>query len=182
MQEMTSNAASNLSESVTAASYFLQGDNVNDETATKRFFINSTFGIGGVSDPAKDMGIESRKEDLGQAMDKNGVEAGPHIVLPILGPSNLRDATGDILTTLANPLPLIGAAAQGSVSYADKKDAINAATNNSVDQYATGKALYEQKRQVDINNGAIPATATADSPTLDLSVGPPVAKTPAPGK
>lgn len=176
MQEAISNAASNLAEPVTAVSSMLQGDTENAGNATQRFLINSTVGIGGLSDPATDMGLESRQEDLGQAFGKNGMEPGPHIVLPIIGPSNMRDATGDILTTLANPLPLVGKAAQGTVGYADNKETIDAATKNSVDQYTTEKALYEQKRAVDINNGQIPVFA--DGPKLDLNDGPSVANSP----
>lgn len=77
LQEAIGNAASNLTEPVTAVSSFLQGDTDNAETATKRFFINSTLGVGGLSDPATDMGHEQRREDLGQAAAVNGAEAGP---------------------------------------------------------------------------------------------------------
>ncbi len=164
MQRAISNAASNLSEPITAVSSFLQGDTDNAGNATKRFLVNSTLGVGGLSDPAKDMGIESRQEDLGQAFGAGGMEAGPHIVLPILGPSNLRDATGDVLTTLANPLPFVGKAAQGTVTYSDNQEAIKAATNNSLDPYTTEKALYEQHRQWEVTNGA--SSAPADGPTL----------------
>jgi len=158
----------------------LQGDTENASNATQRFLVNSTIGLGGTSDPAKEMGLESRPEDLGQAFGKSGMEAGPHIVLPIIGPSNMRDATGDILTTLANPLPLAGKAAQGTVSYSDNKELIDSATKNSVDQYTTEKTLYEQQRAVEINNGQIPAYA--DGPTLDQNDGPSLATSPsAPG-
>lgn len=164
MQRAISNAAGNLSEPVTAVSSLLQGDTDNAGNATKRFLINSTVGIGGLNDPAADMGIKSRQEDLGQAFGAGGTEAGPHIVLPILGPSNLRDATGDLLTAIANPLPLAGKAAQGTVNYSENQDAIKAATSNSVDPYTTEKALYEQHRQWEVSNGA--TSAPADGPTL----------------
>lgn len=176
MQEAISNAANNLSEPVTAVSSFLQGDTENAGNATQRFLINSTVGVGGLSDPATDMGIQSRQEDLGQAMGAGGMEPGPHIVLPILGPSNLRDATGDILTSIANPLPLVGKAAQGTVTYSDNQDAIKAATGNSLDPYTTEKALYEQKRQWEVSNGAV--SAPADGPTL-ADEGPSLATKPA---
>ncbi len=182
IQDAVSNAAQNLSEPITAVSSLLQGDTENAGAATERFLVNSTLGVGGLADPATDMGIESRPEDLGQAFGKGGMEAGPHIVLPILGPSNLRDATGDILTSIANPLPLAGKAAQGTVTYSDNKDAIDAATANSVDRYATEKSLYEQRRAVAINDGKIPAYA--DGPRLDLDAetpDPALATTPAPG-
>jgi phospholipid-binding lipoprotein MlaA len=164
VQEAISNAARNLSEPITAVSSLLQGDTDNAGNATQRFLVNSTVGMGGLSDPAKDMGITSRQEDLGQAFGANGMAPGPHIVLPILGPSNLRDATGDILTSIASPLPLAGKAAQGTVSYSDNQDAIKSATSNSVDPYVTEKTLYEQHRQWEVTNGEI--SAPADGPTL----------------
>ena len=110
------------------------------------------------------MGLQSRPEDLGQAFGAGGMAPGPHIVLPILGPSNLRDATGDILTSIANPLPLVGKAAQGTVTYSENRDTIKAATANSLDPYTTEKALYEQHRQWEVTNGAV--SAPADGPTL----------------
>ena len=114
VQDAVSNAASNLTEPVTAASSLLQGDVKSAGTATKRFMINSTIGLGGIQDKAKEMGLEQRREDLGQALGKHGIAPGPHIVLPLLGPSNLRDATADIATGLASPIPLAGKAALGA--------------------------------------------------------------------
>ena len=84
----------------------LQGDTDNAGAATNRFIINTTIGVGGINDRATELGIAQRREDLGQAMAKGGVGTGPHIVLPILGPSNFRDVTGDLLTGLASPVPL----------------------------------------------------------------------------
>ena len=54
-------------------------------------------------------------------MATHGVEAGPHIVLHLLGPSNFRDATGTLATSLANPLPLAVGAGQGFVKYFDNE-------------------------------------------------------------
>lgn len=148
-----SNAAANLSEPVTAISSLLQGDSENAGNAFQRFLVNSTIGLGGLGDPAAEMGVESRDEDLGQAFAANGVDAGPHLVLPLLGPSNLRDAFGDIATSLANPLPLAGVAAAGAVDYSDNQDLINGIGNNSIDPYIAEREAYEQNRQYEISNG-----------------------------
>ena len=101
LQEAVSNVVSNISEPVTAVSSLLQGDSENAATATKRFFINTTIRLGGTADPATDMGPEQRKEDLGQAFGANGVAPGPHLVLPIIGPTNFKDVTGDALSLIA---------------------------------------------------------------------------------
>lgn len=155
IQGAVSNAASNLSEPVTAISSLLQGDAENAGNATQRFLVNSTVGLGGLGDPATGMGIESRAEDLGQALGANGVDTGPHLVLPLFGPSNFRDAVGDIATGIANPLPLAGKAATGVVHYADNQDTINAIGNNALDPYVAEREAYEQNREYEVKNGNI---------------------------
>ncbi len=162
MQKAVSNVFSNLSEPVTAGASLLQGDTDNASVATQRFFINTVAGIGGIGDPATDSGLRQRREDLGQAMGANGIAPGPHIVLPIFGPSNFRDATGDILIGLVNPAPLAVKAADAGVSYSDKKDAIEAATKGALDRYTVERDAYEQHRQTLVNNGQGPALAFPD--------------------
>ncbi|MEK7245069.1 MAG: VacJ family lipoprotein [Pseudomonadota bacterium] len=162
MQKAVSNVFSNLSEPVTAGASLLQGDTENASTATQRFFINTFAGVGGLGDPATEAGLKQRREDLGQAMGAQGVAPGPHIVLPIFGPSNLRDATGDILIGLVNPAPLALKAADAGVSYADKKDAVNAATEGALDRYTVERDAYEQHRRFLVNNGEGPALAFPD--------------------
>ena len=156
---------------MTAVSSLLQGDAENAGNATKRFLMNSTVGIGGIGDAAKDVGIEQRKEDLGQAMAANGVESGPHIVLPILGPSNLRDATGDLLIGLANPFPLAVQAADGGVNYANNQDAIKSLGAGAVDPYVAEREAYEQNRNYLVTNGKdvetnFPTFASEPAPIL----------------
>jgi len=174
-QQGISNIFSNLSEPVTAVSSLLQGDAENAGNATKRFLMNSTVGIGGIGDAAKDVGIEQRKEDLGQAMAANGVESGPHIVLPILGPSNLRDATGDLLIGLANPFPLAVQAADGGVNYANNQDAIKSLGAGAVDPYVAEREAYEQNRNYLVTNGKDVET---DFPTFASEPAPILATTP----
>jgi len=156
VQEAVSNAVSNLGEPITAVSSLLQGDTENAGTATKRFLINTTVGLGGTSDPATDMGLEQREEDLGQAFGANGMAPGVHIVLPIFGPSNMRDLTGDVLTALTNPLPLAVKAASGGVSYSNNQDEIQSMTSGALDPYIVERDSYEQNRLYNVNNGVTP--------------------------
>ena len=165
LQDAIGNAASNLTEPVTAVSSFLQGDTENAETATKRFFINSTLGVGGMNDPASEMGHEQRREDLGQAAAVNGAESGPYIVLPILGPSNTRDALGDVVTAVASPLPLAASVATAGVECSKNKEEIDSVTQGALDPYAVERSAYDQYRQYQINNGEV---TPSDAPTLDL--------------
>lgn len=163
MQEGVSNFFSNLSEPATVVSSILQGDGDNAGQSTKRFLINTTIGLGGLRDSATDMGYGQRREDLGQAFGANGVESGPHVVLPILGPSNLRDVTGDVITGLLSPLPLAAAVAGGAVEYSDNQDAIKSIDGGAVDPYVAEREAYEQNRSYQVSNGAMPE---ADFPSF----------------
>ncbi|MBG05931.1 MAG: hypothetical protein CMM59_17865 [Rhodospirillaceae bacterium] len=153
VQGAVSNAASNLAEPINAGASLLQGDTENASAATKRFLINSTVGLVGMQDKATEMGIEARQEDLGQALGSHGVGTGPHIVLPLLGPSNLRDATGTIATSLANPLPLAVGAAQGVVQYSDNQEEIKSIREGALDRYVAEREAYERYRAALVANG-----------------------------
>ncbi len=69
-----------------------------------RFVLNSTVGLGGFLDVASGLGLEKNEEDFGQTLGRWGVGAGPYVVLPIFGTSNVRDSVGLVLDTLFNPI------------------------------------------------------------------------------
>lgn len=148
-----SNFAKNLTEPVTAASSLLQGDTENASKAMGRFVVNTTAGMGGLNDTATELNMTETQEDLGQAAGAHGVDSGAHIVLPILGPSNLRDVTGDVLTTLVNPLHTATTAINAGTNYAENRDELNAMTKDAVDPYIVERDAYEQNRRYKINNG-----------------------------
>ncbi len=154
IQEAVSNAASNLTEPMTVVSSILQGDTENAENATRRFFINTTIGIGGIRDKATEMGYEHRKEDLGQAAGAHGVGGGVHVVVPILGPSNTRDLAGDVVNFLVNPLSAADAVDAAS-DYADQRESLENLMKTSVDPYVTERDAYEQNRDYKIRNNEI---------------------------
>lgn len=156
VQEAVSNVVSNISEPLTIGSSLLQGDTENASTAAKRFIINTTVGLGGTQDPATEMGLEQRKEDLGQAFGSGGMAPGPHIVLPIIGPSNLRDAAGDVITAVVNPLPLAAKAASSGVNYSNNQDDIKSLSAGALDPYVVERDSYEQNRRYEVNNGVVP--------------------------
>jgi len=162
VEKAVSNFASNLTEPVTAVSSLLQGDTDNASNAMGRFIVNTTVGLGGTADQASKLGIEQRQEDLGQAAGAGGMDGGVHIVLPILGPSNMRDLGGDILTGIANPLHAVTTAANAGTSYAENRDEINSMTQNSVDPYVVERDAYEQNRRYLINNGLAPMADIPD--------------------
>ena len=163
MEKAISNAASNLTEPVTAASSLLQGDTENAKKSTQRFLVNSTAGLAGTRDVAgEEMGIEHRKEDLGQAMGAGGMEAGPYLVLPIFGPSTTRDAIGDVAVSVAVPPAGIANTADNAATYAENKDSLEALTRNSLDPYIVEREAYLQHRRTEVLNSQAPLEEIPD--------------------
>ena len=98
------NALFNLGEPVTAINSVLQGKPERALDASWRFIVNSTLGLGGLLDPASEMGLEPHTEDFGQTLAVWGVPEGPYVVMPLLGPSTLRDSFGFPVDAALNPL------------------------------------------------------------------------------
>jgi phospholipid-binding lipoprotein MlaA len=116
-----SNLVANLGEPASVANSLLQGDFANAAKGAGRFGLNSTVGVGGLIDIAGHAGLHARKEDFGQTLGRWGAPAGPYVFLPLLGPSNLRDA-------LARPID----AALDPFSYLEDGAAAFAATRTSL--------------------------------------------------
>ena len=92
----------NLGEPVVFANDMLQGEFKRADTTVGRFLMNSTFGVGGLMDLATKEGLEKQSGDFGQTLYAWGAGDGPYLVLPLFGPSNVRDAFGlgvDVMTT-----------------------------------------------------------------------------------
>jgi len=99
------NFFNNLYYPVSLVNNLLQLKFENALSETGRFIVNSTFGIGGMFDPARDaLGVEPHVEDFGQTLGYYGVGGGFPIVLPFFGPTNLRDLSGDLLDFYVNPI------------------------------------------------------------------------------
>ena len=105
VRESVSNFFSNLYFPVRFVNNVLQGKVANATEETGRFVVNSTLGIFGLFDIAKsEYGLQEHKEDFGQTLGSYGVGSGPHIVLPIFGPSNLRDTFGMFPDAYLSPI------------------------------------------------------------------------------
>ena len=89
----------NLGEIPSLANHLLQLQGHDALHSTARLLLNTTLGLGGLWDPASRMGLAPRVEDFGQTLGYWGVEEGPYLVLPLLGPSNLRDTGGLVFDT-----------------------------------------------------------------------------------
>ena len=94
VRDCVSNIFSNFREPSNAINNLLQGKPVDAASDTCRFVVNSTIGLLGCFDPARQMGLEKHNEDFGQTLGRWGIGSGPYLVVPILGPSTVRDAIG----------------------------------------------------------------------------------------
>lgn len=174
------NALDNLRTPVILANDLLQFEMERAGTTLGRAVVNSTAGVGGLFDVAKHLGWEKHKEDFGQTLGVWGVGEGFYLVLPILGPSNPRDAIGRYgVDQFFDPLGywdvldggnkmFIRSGVAGVDEFAGIVDEIDNLKKTSIDYYAALRSLYRQKRATEISNGRgvkLPAI-----PDLDLSL------------
>jgi phospholipid-binding lipoprotein MlaA len=159
------NFFANLDDVITAVNNLLQFKLKRSGSDAARVLVNSTIGLLGFIDVASSMGLDKHNEDFGQTLGYWGVGNGPYLVLPFLGPSTLRDTAGLFVDdALFNPLfyidhvptrnSLIG------VKIVDTRAALLGASNvleeAALDKYDFHKESYFQKRDYDINDGALP--------------------------
>jgi phospholipid-binding lipoprotein MlaA len=159
------NFLTNLDVPVIFANDVLQGEADRAADCVGRFVINSTVGVGGLIDVAAKVGVREHESDFGETLAVYGVPDGPYLVLPMLGPSNPRDAIGTgVDDTVLSPwfwmnwrssfyFKLGDAAMEVVDKRAQNIDALKELERTSVDLYATERSLYRQHRQAEINHG-----------------------------
>lgn len=178
-------ALRNLNEPVTLANDVLQGNWARAKTTWDRFLLNSTGGVLGFWDVATDLGHPYHKEDFGQTLGVHGVDGGPYLVLPLLGPSNLRDATGKVVDIFLDPFFYIAEetdkdewqlyrfALEGLDFRTRNLETLDQIERDALDYYARLRSLYLQRRDAEIRNdldveadeGAFTARMTETSET-----------------
>ena len=164
VQSGVGNFINNLKLPLAAFNQLLQGQGKNAVQSTGRFLVNSTIGVFGLIDVADNIGLEQKEEDFGQTLATWGVGDGFYIVLPLFGPSNLRDTAGLVLTSTTDPINAYAISegeawviplrtATNAVDQRSKIiDEVNALRNNSVDYYAAVRSSYYQNRKAAISN------------------------------
>jgi phospholipid-binding lipoprotein MlaA len=165
------NFFSNLGEVWNTTNNALQGKGRNAVESWMRFSINTVFGIGGVFDLATDMGLERHKEDFGQTLGAWGVPSGPYLVLPLLGPSTVRDTAAlpvDAQGSLLNAVPHAGDHDRlYGLSLIDTRANLLRATATleeaALDKYSFTRDFYLQLRDNDVYDGN-PPEPSADAP------------------
>ena len=166
----TSNVINNLGNVVTIPNNILQGQMKDASMNSLRLIINSTLGIAGIFDVASYYGIEKRdKEDYGQTLGTWGVGEGCYFILPVLGPTTVRDSIGSLANvaggdawynvTVANDTQYFNEAdyylsqlLSGVDFRAKNLESFDSLENSSIDLYASIRSLYLQDRQRKIKN------------------------------
>ena len=170
IQRGTNNAVNNLSNLITIPNNILQGDLKTAFINTARLAVNTTVGLLGTIDVANKMGFPKYvKEDYGQTLGVWGIGSGCYIVLPVLGPSTLRDTAGSFANIvggdpwynasvhgnnefISEKLYLTSKALSGINFRADNLESIDNLEKNSMDFYASVRSLYTQDRENKIKN------------------------------
>ena len=149
------NFFNNLTTPVRFISCHLQGKHKAAGVELHRFAYNTTFGVLGFGDPAKDkLGLESTDEDLGQALGKRGVGNGIYLVLPFFGPCTVRDTVGLVGDQFLNPVryikPTEASIAVSATKYTNKSSfhigEYESAKDAAFDPYIAFRQIYLEYR------------------------------------
>jgi phospholipid-binding lipoprotein MlaA len=167
----TGNFTSNIGTLLTVPNHILQGQWRLAGESSASFLINSTIGVLGFGNPAAKMGLKNQQEDVGQTLGAYGFGGGCYFVLPILGPTTVRDSFGMVADSFVDPfahvtirehelwnisgnnLDYFSVKGASAVDFrADNMTNLNSLEKNSIDIYAALKSLYLQNREKKIGN------------------------------
>tara|TARA_B100000579_G_scaffold435182_1_gene457821 strand:+ start:752 stop:1495 length:744 start_codon:yes stop_codon:yes gene_type:complete len=168
----TGNFTSNIATLLSVPNHLLQGEIRLAGHATGSFLVNTTIGVLGLGNPAAALGLKNQKEDLGQTLGTYGMKGGCYFVIPILGPTTVRDTVGmivdqsyldpfarvtwhekEINDISGNKLDYVGIKAVSAVDFrGENMTNFESLEKNSLDLYAATKSLYLQNRNKKINN------------------------------
>ena len=167
----TGNFTSNIGTLLTVPNHILQGQWRLAGESTASFLINTTIGILGFGNPAAKIGLNNQQEDVGQTLGAYGVGAGCYFVLPILGPTTIRDSIGLVADTFIDPFARVTLREKkllnvsgSKIDYfsvrgtsaidfrGDNMTNLDSLEKNSIDMYAALKSLYLQNRAKKIGN------------------------------
>jgi phospholipid-binding lipoprotein MlaA len=163
------NILGNMRSPIILVNDVLQGETYRAATTAGRFLVNTTIGVGGIFDVAKDFGLLGHTEDFGQTLAVWGFPEGPYLFLPVLGPSNPRDLVGAGAGVAMDPVTWItGDAIQAfsitraAVGAVDTREGLieplDILRQQALDPYAALRSAYRQRRAAEIGN------ATNESP------------------
>lgn len=157
------NFSNNLSAPGSVVNNLLQFRIADAAQNTLRFAVNTTFGLGGLFDPAGALGVAAKPSDFGETLYVWGVGEGPYVELPLAGPSTARDTVGIAVDLVINPTNLLpepevyfGVAAKLASRLGDRarySGTVDSILYDSADSYAQARLLYLQNRRFELGKG-----------------------------
>ena len=164
MRSGISNFLNNLGEPQVIVNQLLQGKASLAVQDTMRFVINSVLGLGGIIDLATGMGLAKHNEDFGQTLKVLGIDSGPYVFLPVLGPGTLLSFPTRIVDTLINPFQYICAEVLCTVSITTVKlvdlranlDGVIKLQRQAIDPYLFTRTAYLQQQRFLLYDGDPP--------------------------
>lgn len=164
------NVLSNIRDLWSGVNQFLQGKGRDGLATGARVLVNTSIGVLGLRDPATGMGLPRRPEDFGQTLGRWGVAPGPYLVLPLLGPSTLRDGVALPLDGAAAPAQL--ASAEGGVALFTAVEAVSQRAGLlegsglldeiALDKYILVRDAWLARRRDAVHDGAAPADTVTE--------------------
>lgn len=160
-----SNFSDNLGTPQAVANHLLQARFADATHSAWRFAVNSTIGLAGLFDPATAMGLEARDTDFGATLHSWGAAEGPFVMLPLKGPSNARDAVGEVVDLFTDPLETVLSDGQQEVATgawvlskvgdrARYLETVDSILYGSADSYAQTRLMYQQNRRFELGQEA----------------------------
>ncbi len=158
------NVLANLRSPVILVNDLLQGETDRAGVTLGRFVLNTTIGVGGIWDRARDFGLLGHTEDFGQTLAVWGLPEGPYLFIPVLGPSNPRDLAGSAADIAISPLTWISGndtveavmISRTALTALDTREGLieplDALRQGSLDPYAALRSAYRQRRAAEIRN------------------------------
>ena len=163
VRERIRNFFSNVGDILVMTNCVLQGKGEKTGEVLARFMVNTTVGGLGLWDPATKIGLVKHREDFGQTLGVYGIKPGPYLIIPILGPSNLRDAAGTVTDTFTKTMIVgvmdISSSADMALSTVDSLEfrasmPFSYGDFDSPFEYELVRTLYMDMREMLIHDGA----------------------------
>ncbi|WP_424955472.1 MlaA family lipoprotein [Ectopseudomonas oleovorans] len=160
LEDGVHNVFGNIGDVGNLANNLLQGKLHNAGVDTGRLIFNTTFGVLGFFDVAKHMGLQKSNEDFGQTLGVWGLESGPYLVIPFLGPSTVRDAAGRVPDGFLTPYPYIDHVPTRNVTRGvqvvdTRANLLQAERLVSGDKYIFIRNAYLQSREFKVKDGQV---------------------------
>ncbi len=157
------NFFNNLDDVYVGVNHLLQGNGSRAGVDFERVAVNSTVGIGGLIDVGAKMGLQKVDGDFGQTLGVWGIPTGPYVILPLIGPSTLRETAGRSVRVMTDPRTYLDTVPSYSLmgleylqTRADAKANEGLIAASSLDRYVFIRNLYLQKRSLMVKSGQTP--------------------------